>query len=111
MKLYGKNERSNSKLRAVDAFNNGKDFDAIARELRVQRSTAEVYTIDAFAAGKHVDHERMANLMDVTTELFAPIWESLQQKDRLSEVKESVRGITYNQIRFVLACVIRDVEI
>ncbi|CAH3024157.1 unnamed protein product [Porites evermanni] len=48
LKLYGKNDISNNKLRAVDSFSKGKDFGAICRELRVQRATAEVYTIDAF---------------------------------------------------------------
>ena len=37
--------------------------------------------------------------------------EKLLSKTRLSEVKQACPGIEYNQIRFVLACLIRDFEL
>ena len=52
LKLYGKNNPSNDKLRALDSFSKGKDFGAISRKLQIQRATAEVYSIDEFWAGK-----------------------------------------------------------
>lgn len=111
LKLYGKNSISNNKLRSVDAFQKGKNFEEIGRDLRVQRATAEVYTIDAFAAGKDIDPKRMAELLDVTEESFSALKEALNSKTRLSEVKEALPDCSYNQIRFVLACMIRDVDV
>lgn len=94
----------------MDSFSKGKDFGAICRELRVQRATAEVYTIDAFAAGKNIDPERLADLLNVTKDLFSRLQQLLLNHDRLGKVKEAIEGCTYNQIRFVLACMIRDVH-
>lgn len=102
---------SNNKLRALDAFSKGKDFHEISRELRVQRATAEVYTIDAFAAGKDIDTDRLAELLEITDESFSQLHQLLSVKDRLNEVKEAFPEVSYNQIRFVLACMIRDVVI
>ena len=101
---------SNNKLRALDAFSKGKDFREISRKLRVQRATAEVYTIDAFAAGKDIDMDRLAELLEITEESFSQLRQLLSLKDRLNEVKEALPDVSYNQIRFVLACMIRDVE-
>lgn len=102
---------SNNKLRALDAFSKGKDFHEISRELRVQRATAEVYTIDALTAGKDIDTDRLAELLEITEESFSQLHQLLSLKDRLNEVKEAVPEVSYNQIRFVLACMIRDVVI
>ena len=93
----------------MDSFSKGKDFGAISRELGVQRATAEVYVIDAFTAGKNVDPEHIAEFLDVTKDLFSRLQQLLLTHDRLGKVKEAVGGCTYNQIRFVLACTIRDV--
>ena len=82
----------------------------IARELGVQRPTAEVYLIDALLAGQEVDHERLGNLIGVSDESFLLLREELFSKTRLSEVKQACPGFEYNQIRFVLACLIRDLE-
>lgn len=102
---------SNNKLRALDAFSKGKDFHEISCELRVQRATAEVYTIDAFAAGKDINTDRLAELLEITEESFSQLQQLLSLKDRLNEVKEAFPEVSYNQIRFVLACMIRDVVI
>ena len=101
---------SNTKLIALDAFSKGEDFCKISHKLRVQRATAEVYTIDAFAAGKDINPERLAELREITEESFSQIQQLLSLKDRLNEVKEALPEVSYNQTRFVLACIIRDVE-
>ena len=49
--MYGKNQPSNSKMRAYEEFKNGRNYSEIAVTLGVQEATAEVYTIDALAAG------------------------------------------------------------
>ena len=101
---------SNKKLRALNAFSKGKDFGEISRDLRIQRVTAEVYTIDTFAAGKDIDMDHLSELLQITEESFSQIQQLLSLKDRLNEVKEALPEVSYNQIRFVLACMIRDVE-
>ena len=75
--------------------------------------TAELYTIDAFAAGKAVDPmaKRLAKLLDIVEESFFALQDKLNSKTRLSEVKEAFPDFSDNQIRFVLARLIRDVEL
>lgn len=112
--MYGKNSVSNNKLRVLDGFSKGKDFSAISRELRVQRATAEVYTIDAFAAGKEIDHEHLAQLLGVPEDLFSQLQQLLFAKDRLIEVKEASSRMLIQSNLFHSglygSCVIRDVD-
>ena len=111
LNLYGKVEVSNQKLRAVDAFNKGMRLRDIACELCVQLPTAEVYLIDSLVAGKDLDHERLGKYLHITKEHFLLLRDELLVKPRLSIVKQSYPSFTYNQIRFVLACLIRDMEV
>ena len=71
----------------------------IVRETGVQRPTT----------GKVVGHQRLGNLLGASEGPFVLVREKL--KTRLSEVKQACPGIEYNQIRFVLACLIRDLEL
>ena len=71
---------------------------------------SEVYLIDALVARQKVDHERLGKFLHVTEEHFLSLREELILKVRLSEVKQSCPAFTYNQIRFVLACLIRNLE-
>ena len=64
--MYGKNNLSNSKLRALDAFSKGKDFGAISRELSI---TAEAYTIDTYASG-NIFTEGLSGLLGIAEESF-----------------------------------------
>lgn len=66
--------------------------------------------IDMFAAGKDINMDRLSELLEITEESFSQIQRLLSLKDRLNEVKEALPEVSYNQIRFVLACMIRDVE-
>ena len=50
--MYGDNHYSNRKIQVVEELRKGKDFQMIAREMRVAGATAEVYAIDSFAAGE-----------------------------------------------------------
>ena len=58
-----------------------------------------------------MDPERIAELLDVTKDLFSQLQQLLLTHDRLGKVKEAIEGCTYNQIRFVLACMIQDVHL
>ena len=109
--LYGKVKVSNQKLRAVDAFNKGMRLRDIACELCVQLPTAKVYLIDSLVAGRDLDHERLGEYLNITNEHFLLLRDELLVKPRLSMVKQSYPSFTYNPIRFVLACLIRDLEV
>ena len=111
LSLYGKVKVSNQKLRAVDAFNKGMRLRDIACELFVELPTAEVYLIDSLVAGKDLDHELLGEYLHITNEHFLLLRNELLVKPRLSMVKQSYPSFTYNQIRFVLACLIRDLEV
>ena len=52
-------------MRGFDEFKAGHSYREIAATLAVQEATAEIYTIDAFAAGAPLNHTRMANLLEI----------------------------------------------
>ena len=105
-KLYGQSKMSNQKLRAVDFFQNGMNLAEVDCELCIQTATVEIYLIDALVAGKDIDYHRLGSLLNVTGDVFL-----LLEKSWLKEVKRSCPGFSYNQIRFVLACLKRDYEV
>ena len=111
LKLYGKISVTNQKLRAVHAFDSGMDVVQIASYLGVRTPSVEVYLIDTMCAGKAVDHVRLGDLLAVNEDHFVLIQEELLQKTRLNEVKQSCPSFSYNQIRFVLACLIRALQV
>ena len=77
MRLYGKNQPSNAKMNAYELLKSGLNYKEIAERLRVQEPTAEVYTMDALAAGAPLDHERMAILLGVTGDKFEAIKQAI----------------------------------
>ena len=95
----------------MDAFKKGMRLRDIACELCVQLPTVEVYLIDSLLAGKDLDHERLGEYLHITNEHFLVLRDELLVKPRLSMVKQSYPSFSYNQIRFVLACLIRDLEV
>ena len=114
MRMYGKNQPSNAKMIAYKLLKSGKNYTEIAGRMGVQESTAAVYTIDALAAGAPLDHERMANLLGVTGEMFETIKKTISSNtdSKLRSIRDELdESFTYNQIRFVLACMIRDINL
>lgn len=93
-------------------FRGGSNYQQIASTPRIQLTTAEVYTIDAFASGAPLDHERMAQLMGVDSDLFQRIKAVVEANadGKLRAIKDDLVDSTYNQIRFVLACMIRSLH-
>lgn len=111
MRMYGKNQPSNSKMRAYEEFKNGRNYSEIAVTLGVQEATAEVYTIDALAAGAPLDHTRMANLLEIGGEAFDRIKAAITSNvnAKLGAIRaDLIESFSYNQIRFVLTCMIRE---
>ena len=83
---------------------------AIAKLLRVEIPTAEVYILDAYCAGASISIEKLANELNVCS----PLSDSISQliKDgipTLRQLKDNLDGqASYNQIKVVLAAIIRD---
>lgn len=105
--------QSNGKIRTVQQFRSSKDFKTITQILKVAEATAEVYGIDAFAVGAPMDHVRLAEVLQVTKENFERI-KSCIEKDhdpKLRAIRDKLKEFSYNQIRFVLACLIRDLSL
>ena len=114
MRLYGKNQPSNSKMRAFEEFKAGHSYRDIAATMAVQEATAEIYTIDAFAAGAPLNHTRMANLLEIQSEDFERIKSAITANSnaKLATIRADLNeSFSYNQIRFVLACMIRECEV
>ena len=112
--MYSKNTFSVKKRFVVDGLKTGKNFDKSATELRIAKATAEVYGIDGLAAGEHLDQEVIAKYLNITTECFERIKrEIMSNKDRkLRTIRDNFTGeFSYNQIRFVLACLIQDMDL
>jgi len=92
----------------------GKNFATLSSELNVAEATAEVYGIDCLAAGAELDHEYVAKCLKVSKESFGVIkGEIMANEDKkLRTVWDNLGQLySYNQIRFVLACLIHDYEL
>ena len=112
--LYGKNSPSAGKLSVASRFMGGKDFQTISCEMGITKATAEVYGIDCLAAGQPLDHDVMASNLNVTTSTFQRVRRSIEENGdrKLRTIRDSLQAeVSYNQIRFVLACMINDIEL
>ena len=112
--MYGKNMPSPKKHRVAQGLNIGKNFQELAEELKIAQATAEVYGIDCLAAGQDVDHQTIAKYLDIGQESFERIKSEIMSSNdkKLRTVRDNLREeFSYNQIRFVLACQIRDLEL
>ena len=86
----------------------------LAQELKIAHATAEVYAIDSLAAGQEVDHQTIAKYLEIDEEAFEWIKaEAVSSYDKkLRTVRDNLgEAYSYNQIRFVLACQIQDLEL
>jgi len=113
-KIYGNNPASPRKIEVVEKLRKGKDFQMISREMGVAIATAEVYGIDAFAANAPLDKDVLARYLDVDRDSFFSIKAAIEKNadEKLRTVKDQLQdAFSYNQIRFVIACLIRDVEL
>lgn len=112
--MYGDNHASAKKIEVVSELQSGKDFQTITRKMRVALATAEVYAIDSFAANAPLDENIFVRHLRVDSNAFQAIRTAVVNNTdgRLRSVKDELRDTySYNQIRFVIACLIRDIEI
>ena len=114
IQLYGKNQLSNNKLRIAEEFALGKSLTQLASEMGIAKATAEVYAIDCLAAGRKIDHEQLASFLALTADAFQRIKVTIlsNEDNRLRTIRDSLsEEFCYNQIRFVLACLIQELEL
>lgn len=111
--MYGKNNPSPKKRLVMLGLKNGKNFTELARELSITTATAEVYGIDCLAAGGDIDHEIVAGYLKITKTSFHTIKGEIlsTQDNKLRTVRDNLGEVyTYNQLRFVLACLIHELD-
>ena len=92
----------------------GKNFVMLSSKINVAEATAEVYGIDCLAAGAELDHESEAKCLKVSKESFGVIKDEIMANEdkKLRTVWDHLGQLySYNQIRFVLACLIHDYEL
>ena len=113
--MYGKNNLSPKKrLIILEGLKMGKNFSDLAADLSITKATAEVYGIDGLAAGQQIDHEKLARLLDVSMDCFKRIRSKIVvcEDRKLRTICDNLsQEFSYNQIRFVLACLIQELEL
>lgn len=109
--LYGKNKASAKKIQATKMF--GKSYSkisSIASLLGIEIPTAEVYIIDAYCAGAPISIEKLASELKIRSPNVDRIARLIEGGlPSLRQIKDAVEGrVSYNQIKVVLAAIIRD---
>ena len=92
----------------------GKNFSDLAADLSITKATAEVYGIDGLAAGQQIDRETLARLLNVSMDCFKRIRNEIVvcEDRKLRTIRDNLsQEFSYNQIRFVLACLIQELEL
>ena len=111
--LYGKASASPKKINAHMLWKSGQSFDAMSEELRVATATAEVYVIDILAQGRAEDTDCRKILLDLKVSkpaFYAIKCQMTKPGCSLREIRDET-GLTYNQIRAVLASLINGFEL
>ena len=112
--MHDRNDPSPKKPLMIEGLKMGKDFSDLAADLSITKATAKVYGIDGLAARQQIDHETLAKLLDVSMDCFKWIRnEILVCEDRkLCTICDNLsQELSYNQIRFVLPCLIQELEL
>ncbi|CAB3981689.1 Hypothetical predicted protein [Paramuricea clavata] len=110
--LYGKNKASAKKIQAAKMFGKShSNIKCIAKALQVEIPTAEVYLIDAYCAGAPmVSIEKLSSELNIHSHLTNTIARLIEQGlPTLRQIRDALnRKVSYNQIKVVLAGMIRD---
>ena len=109
--MYGKNKSSTKKIEAAKIGKSHVTIKSIAEILRVEIPTAEVYIIDAYCAGAPmIAIEKLGRELNIESpnveRIAVKITEGLSS---LRQIKDALNNeVSYNQIKVVLAGMIRD---
>ena len=110
--VYRKNIASAKKIQAAKMFGKShSSIKAIAKVLHVEIPTAEVYILDAYCAGAPISIEKLANELNVCSPLSDRISQLIMDGiPTLRQLKDDALDgqASYNQIKVVLAAIIRD---
>ena len=82
--------------------------------MKITTATAEVYVIDFIAdgSGDRTVQQRVKTEMEINTEMFWKVESQLNSRmAKFREIKDSTPELTYNQIRAVIALLIRGFEL
>lgn len=112
--MYGKNNPSPKKSLIIEGLKMGKNFSDLEADLSITKATAEVYGIDGLAAGQQIDRETLARLLNVSMDCFKRIRNGIVvcEDRKLRTIRDNLsQEFSYNQIRFVLACLIQELEL
>ena len=113
-RLYGKINTSQKRISVAEGIKLGKNFEMLACELNISIGTAEVYTIDCLVAGQAMDHEMVAKCLQISRKSFSKIKEAIISNEdrRLRTIQDNLNEeFSYNEIHFVLACIIQELDI
>ena len=105
---------SPKKMLVIQGLKLGKNFATLSSELNVAEATAEVYGIDCLAAGADLDHKSVVKCLKVSKESFDVIKSEIMANEdkKLRTVWDNLGQLfPYNQMRFVLECLIHDYEL
>lgn len=108
--LYGPCKASPKKIQAVNLFLKGKSFQEIANVLCVAVATAEVYTIDGYCAGAPLEFDKLCHEINITFNDRVTLCNGIKMHgSTLRNVRDQLQDqYSYNQIRLVLATMIRE---
>lgn len=112
--MYGKNGLSHKKVLVIQGLNLEKNFQDLSEELQIAKPTVEVYAIDCLAAGRDVDHQKIAGHVETSGESFQITKNEIMQTDdnKLRTVQDNLNEtFNYSQLIFVLACMIQDLHL
>ena len=110
IELYGKNQPLNKKLCIAEELMMGKSLATLASAI----ATAEVYAVDCVGAGRQICHEQIASYLAISNEPIQFIKGKilLNKDNRLCTIHDALnKEFSYNEIRFVLACLIHKLEL
>ena len=114
IELYGKNRALNKKLCIAEELMMGKSLATLASKLGIAIATAEVYGVDYVGAGRQICHEQIASYLAISNEPFQFIKGKilLIKDNRLCTIHNALnKEFSYNEIHFVLACLIDKLEL
>ena len=89
------------------------NFREIAQRLHVAEATAQIYGIDAFVAGAPIDHVWLSSILGISEDNLQIVKDCIEHNtdNKLRSIRDELETFSYNQIRFVLACMIRDLSL
>ena len=111
---YGNNYKTARKIEVLEELTKERDFKVIAVEMNIALAMAEVYGIDSFAASAPLDETMLARFLDVSRRSFLVIKDAITRNSdgKLRSVRDELKEqLSYSQIKFIIGCLLRDLEL